>query len=700
MAPSGLDQRRLALVVCTLQGARPTKVGTGYFVTRDLVLTAAHGVPAAGVAKLEVRTEADARWRPAKAEAVWRDDALDAALLRVDEPIADAEPVQWLREAITQDVGWGSSGYPLAGTVEADGTLLWTTVGLRGTLYRGGGGGQGPKRLDLGVRDPPKPDRWAGASGAPVFVEGQLAGLIVEVPEDFSGGRLSGVPAAALLGHPGFVLALSDLWDAATPLPTRPWVLVVQSEAEPTLLATWVEGVLQKPAALEAAIGQAVHPLPLRVNIADAVQSPRHWLRLVQMLCAAPIAVFDATGFEPAVMLALGVRAVVRRGVTVTSTAEVLDADELLALPFNIKETKLLCHGDAFEPKDPRHPLNALAAAITKGWQELHTQPRYLDLPAYDGVRCPYPSTFVDDPGAVAQMLVLCPFQAFQSNWLALSNALTRRYPTRVAARMLDVASPRLVGQALYESIRWSRTCIVDWTGWRPNVMFELGVRLACSDLAPVNLIDQRDPVAQGLEPTGQKSRLLGLFQPTAYHGRPEKDAGLKAANDRAFTQAFNLHDQLDRQSPPPLPASALPYDATFQTCQQGFDFLQDRITVKPHEELRRSIQEPFGPDPQKEGRAPILFSANPAYSEALALSVRERWIAAWYYVSRRYPQASWAADTALRAELRKLANQVLLYGPRKDDPDPQMQELLKELTMAVLKLRKLESAAAPGSAP
>ena len=41
-------------------------------------------------------------------------------------------------------------------------------------------------------------------------------------------------------------------------------------------------------------------------------------------LCLAPIAIFDATDFEPAVMLALGVRAVVRRGVTLTSIADEL----------------------------------------------------------------------------------------------------------------------------------------------------------------------------------------------------------------------------------------------------------------------------------------------------------------------------------------------------------------------------------------
>ena len=55
---------------------------------------------------------------------------------------------------------------------------------------------------------------------------------------------------------------------------------------------------------------------------------------------------------------------------------------------------------------------------------------------------------------------------------------------------MLDMASPRLVGQALYEGIRWARTCLVDWTGWRGNVFFEFGVRMACSDIGPGRVIE------------------------------------------------------------------------------------------------------------------------------------------------------------------------------------------------------------------
>ena len=191
-----------------------------------------------------------------------------------------------------------------------------------------------------------------------------------------------------------------------------------------------------------------------------------------------------------AVMLALGVRAVVRRGVTLTSTADWLTPAQLKP-PFNIQETKLLYHGSRYLPTNIRHPLNTIAAGVKKGWQELISQPNYLDLPAYDAVRCQYPTTDANKKSAVTRVLVLCSFgEDHEENWNHLANALASRFGLDVA-RMLDVSSPRLVGQALYEGIRWARTCVVDWTNWRANVFFEFGVRLARSDVGPVNVIEQ-----------------------------------------------------------------------------------------------------------------------------------------------------------------------------------------------------------------
>jgi hypothetical protein len=631
-----------------------------------------------------VRTEADGAWHDASPTAAWRDADLDAVLIRLDDPLPGIAAAPWAEEAIVDNVDWQSVGYPKAAKIEDGGRPSWKSIGLRGILYGAGGGGQGRKQLDLGVDDPPAIELWSGASGAPVFVGGQLAGFIRQVPPNFGGDRLIGVPATSLLESAGFRVATVESWLAPNSLPhDEAWVLVVASEAEDTELARWVDTALKND---EAAIRQVVHKdfvlQPVRAKISEAMQSPGHWLRLVRALCMAPIAIFDATDFEPAVMLALGVRAVVRRGVTITSTARELSADQLAQLPFNIKETKLVHHGYYLGLGDERSPDKAIAAAIKKGIQELRTQPRYLDLPAYDGVRCPYPASSNDDIGAVERILMLCPFhEAYARNWLVLSGMLAQRYARRRPARMLDLASPRLVGQALYEGVRWSRTCVIDWTGWRANVFFEFGVRLACANVSPVCLLDAADPAALGEDPLPQKRRLLELWHPTVYRIPQDDNPRIWAENRRTLDVAFDVHDAIAADRAPAVPLSAVPHEGTYRTCRESFAWLQEGITTEPHVLLRRSVVDPFGPDPQHAGVQPILFAAdNTPFSTALEASIRERWVAAWYYLANRYPAAQWGTDPALREQVRTLANQVLQFGPRKDETDPHLQALRETL--------------------
>lgn len=661
---AGLARERLVLVKATSTGAQGAaySIGTGFLLTASLVLTASHVVPEAELTGLEVRTDDPAQWLAVQLQPVWRDAALDAVLLRLAAPLAELPEVSWAEGTFDDDAVWHSSAYPKAGSVDQAGKIVWKTVGLGGKLQALGGGGQGARELELTVEAPPPAQEWAGISGAPVFVGDRLAGLVKEVPKSFQGGRLAAVPASLLLLNHGFRLALSKPW--LDPLPAGAWVLVVEAERKKskTGLADWVDGALTKDAkALEAATGTPFEAAAVRVRITDALESPGRWLRFVRALCLAPVAIFDATGFEPAVMLALGVRAVVHRGITLTSVADVLTHDQLSRLPFNIQETRLIHHGSGYAPKDVRHPLVAIPAAIKRGWQELTAQPAYLDLPAYDAVRCPFPSTDAEGRSALDRVLMLCSFgKEHEDNWLRLSNAVLAHYPDGEVARMLDMASPRLVGQALYEGIRWARTCVVDWTGWRANVFFEFGVRLACSDMDSVVLIEQSaHEAAAAPGALVQLQRMAALWSPTRYQAVPDDPV----ADDEAIAAALGVHDAIVRQQPAPVAATALPHDATFRTCRDHFDWKQEHITIAPHELLRFTIESPFGKDPQAGGRSPLLYSANAGYGRDLDHSVKERWIAAWCYLSQRHPKERWASDPALRAALRKLGNDVLQFG-------------------------------------
>src|SRR5204862_4949899 len=103
----------------------------------------------------------------------------------------------------------------------------WKTAGLKGTLYAQGGAGQGDRELDLEVTGGAEPKTWGGVSGAPVFVGDRCAGMIKEVPKDFLGGRLRGVPSDSFLRNPQFRMAIEPRLINNT---SDRWVLVLLSE--------------------------------------------------------------------------------------------------------------------------------------------------------------------------------------------------------------------------------------------------------------------------------------------------------------------------------------------------------------------------------------------------------------------------------------------------------------------------------------
>src|SRR5438477_38649 len=110
----GPDPRRLVLVTWTAQAAAgqdasagKTYVGTGYFVTPNLVLTAFHVVPDDFDTPVSIRVEqGEPRWRE-NCQMKWRDSTLDAALIQVSPPLpSDVDAVRWSESLPVQDVTW------------------------------------------------------------------------------------------------------------------------------------------------------------------------------------------------------------------------------------------------------------------------------------------------------------------------------------------------------------------------------------------------------------------------------------------------------------------------------------------------------------------------------------------------------------------------------------------------------------------
>jgi hypothetical protein len=676
---AGPDRQRLVLILSKRQDAKGNasyEFGTGYFVSPQLVLTASHVVPEDAV-EVRMRVEksgdshyaetADGRVRPA-----WRDTRLDMVLLKVLPGISLTERVEWMEELPQSDLPWASTGYPDAATQVVDQHTQFTTSGMKGEIYSQGGGGQGQRELELTVENPADAESWRGISGAPVFVEDKsagimrIAGIIRQVPRDYKGGRLRALPSAVLLASASFRHALEPQW-LTWPM-DQPWMLVLKSSKGTKELEDRTAAALKTFNSRFLAVtgGQPFREQPVVAPILEALESPGRWLQLVRALCAAPVVLADVTDFEPGLMLALGVRAVVRRAITLTSTGKRYGANELLTLPFNIQEAKLTFHGGQFQAKDPDNPITVISQAMKDGLLESQLHPRYLDLPAFDAVRCP-PDTTVGLQAARESVLVLCAFQKdYAQNWLAISDWLGTYYAPKPPVRMLDLSSPRLVGQALYEYIRWAGTCVVDWTLWRANVFFEMGVRLACSTAGGISIIDKEKADTGHDE---QQKRLIKMFAPAEYQ-RDSPDASLKTH--------FDEHELRVSGKALASTLAVLPHDATYQAATEFFDWKQDNTAALPHQLLRASVKDTIGKDPQRAGVPPVLFSSNPAFAENFRTSMQERWIAAWYYLRERYPNEIKAA-TILRKEMKDVAENVLLWIPT-DTKDKSLEKLLNEV--------------------
>ena len=194
----------LALLYVPTARSDAYRIGTGYPIGRDRILTARHVVaPNHGGAPIQVFLLRHPGTEPLTADTLWQgEDELDAALLRLREPIA-AFPAPTIATGQPRDLdSWASKGFPEAGvTPTADGSHTRNAVGLTGTAYSPGPAATFELAETTGARDR---HRWQGASGAPVFIDGCLAGVLVRSPPAFEGDRFVAVSMAALAADSGF----------------------------------------------------------------------------------------------------------------------------------------------------------------------------------------------------------------------------------------------------------------------------------------------------------------------------------------------------------------------------------------------------------------------------------------------------------------------------------------------------------------
>ena len=424
-------------------------------------------------------------------------------------------------------------------------------------------------------------------------------------------------------------------------------------------------------------------PNPGKLRAGNALSCPRSFAHAVDQVCRAELAIFDLTNFEPAVMILLGVRAVIRRGLTVCVVREHDPPWRDAEPPFHLREVSLV--------KSPDR--DAVEARILDGIRQL-AQPGsgYTDLPCFDQIRrVPQDpeqrQSRAFDAERNPAILALVPFDPayVQRNWTQIKDSLPATARDEIISlrgeegsgeeeaqspalqRTLDLHSPRVVSAQLFEAIRLTDFCLVDLTSARPNVLFELGVRLAANRLHPVVIVDLDYPAgdAEGgwLRSVDDQLRMLSrLLQPVQY----------TPTLLTAFSRMVERHVEFRRLLRTPknpraesllggLPLAGV-YDAAWRYAVD-----RDEAVTMPVEEHLRSLGEAMLVD-QTLGQRHLIYPTRHPLTNAAERAGREHLIAAWLYVHFR-GRINNGHDAELTRRYQALTDKLMIVLDQTGDP-------------------------------
>jgi hypothetical protein len=454
------------------------------------------------------------------------------------------------------------------------------------------------------------------------------------------------------------------------------------------------QGALREcKAAVEQQLSRSLNIVPLVISITDALKSVNAYRRIVRALSQADIVIADVSGYDPGIMMLLGIRSVVRRGVNITTTDQEINAEVWSKIPFNLKEINPLSH----RPENPLR-LSQFSEAIREALTQLERSPFYQDLPVFDYVRN-FGKSYHDYKPVKKEERVLFlrsfrkPYHPdiweFVRQSFKLSLAQENIEPRLES--IIDESSPRLVSQRLYEAIRLTDLCVVDFTEWRPNVFYELGVRLSVHKLGPICIINS-DGGNQQLSRT-QKS-LQELFQPFEYRfGGPATP----------FRNAVNAFEEMQnsRADGYHLNNAALAYDETYRIVSRNFPSGQERFGDSIEDFLISSIDVIAGSGDDQENVDPTLLYGRE--NEALARKIREgvleRLCAVWLYIDGREQPNTFKPydmlDPRKRNILRKY-HQVSVslkqkLEERMAERDRKLRELISQRLLCIRELSDLD---------
>jgi hypothetical protein len=442
------------------------------------------------------------------------------------------------------------------------------------------------------------------------------------------------------------ILQEAHLWDVKRRTLSGEWwclVLVKESQLErlmgwalPKLksnLTKWFLHIFGSGVKQDEALKRATQPsfIPLSAALRDAAT----YRTTVRALCRANVVIADVTEFDPGMMLLLGIRAAVRRGVTIVSSAnrpKLSDYND--KIPFNLRELSILDHSGIATDKKATEFSNA----IEKGMDHYLYSTNYQDLPAYAHVRLP------DINWPDNDVIVLCPFsEKYEKHFAYLYAEL--KYITDQQAncrRVIDDPSPWLNSQRLFGAIRHADTCLIDWSGWRHNVFFELGVRLAVHPKGAICVLNPEyssEPKNSVCEETSQL--LQNLFEPSAYE---------------TLKDAWQLYKKEPDEE---KPDSSLGRGETYRIVSDAVE-TENQFFIPVHNLLLSSVTNTIRNNPGNVDIDELYAMANDTLPLEYQKAGRERLLAAWYYLENRFQPSRLTEDNLRQDDNAQIAKDYI----------------------------------------
>ncbi|WP_336159985.1 tetratricopeptide repeat protein [Amycolatopsis sp. VC5-11] len=185
--------------------------GSGYVVGPRLVLTSAHVVAEVGTSVTVFRPGREGSFTGTVAWCGTPGGRDDAALVVVDDSawtsVEDGGVVRWGR-TVTHRPGIGCECWGVPDLVQRPGRAVEVEQ-LAGTLNPGDGLVGGRYVMKLAGHPPGGGSPWGGMSGAAMFCDGLLTGVIAADPAGRGHAALEAVPASVLLADQGFAAVVN-----------------------------------------------------------------------------------------------------------------------------------------------------------------------------------------------------------------------------------------------------------------------------------------------------------------------------------------------------------------------------------------------------------------------------------------------------------------------------------------------------------